>query len=466
VSSIQTKLIRGGTTVDSQKISVQDILIRGEKIEAAGLIEGIKADVEIDARGLYVFPGAVDTHVHFNDSFMNTVSVHDFDSGTRAAAYGGVTSLIDFANQEHGHTLRAALENKKKEAEGRAVVDWGIHPVITDPTPTALSEIPLMVEEGAPTFKCYMTYRQEGLFTEDKDLRKILKALERAGGMLLVHAEDNATVEKGVRDLIRSGKTTPLYHARSRPVEAENKAIERCIELVRDTGGRLFIVHMATDRGVDLISGAREEGLHVYAETCTHYLIFTEKKLEEPDGIKWICSPPLRDLRVQQRLWQGLRNRQISMVSSDDAAYSWEAKKMGLSRFDRCPNGIPGIESRLSLLFSEGVVKEKISLPLLIDIVSTQPAELFGLAPQKGSLDPGADADLVLFNPGKKWTMGEKTHHMAADWSAYEGIEITGKIEKVFSRGELIIDGEQCLAQRGRGRYLHRKLRQDIEKYD
>jgi len=459
VSSPSTKLIRGGKTVDSQNISVQDILIRGEKIEAAGHWEGIEPDVEIDARGLYVFPGAVDTHVHFNDLFMNTVSVHDFDSGTRAAAFGGVTSIIDFANQRPGGTLQTAMENKKDEADGLAVVDWGIHPVITDPTPAALSEIPQLVEEGAPTFKCYMTYKQEGLLIEDEDLKRILESLTQAGGMLLVHAEDNATVEKGVRDSIRAGNTAPLFHARSRPLEAENIAIERCIQLARETNGRLFIVHMATDRGLDLVSRAREGGLQVYAETCTHYLILTEQMLNRPDGIKWICSPPLRNLRVQQKLWQGLRDRQISLVSSDDAAYSWEAKSMGASRFDRCPNGIPGIEARLCLLFSEGVAKERITLPMLIDIVSTQPAKLFGLYPHKGSLDPGADADLVLFDPEKRWIMGEKTLHMAADWSAYEGMEITGRIEKVFSRGDLIIDGDRCLAQKGRGRYLHRRLR-------
>ncbi len=454
----QTTLIRGGTVVTPQNVSVQDILIQGEHIAAIGNITGYETDREFDAHGLFVFPGAVDTHVHFNDSFMDTVSVHNFYSGTLAAAHGGVTSIIDFANQKKGRSLQEALDHKKNEAEGQALIDWGVHPVITDPTPETLSEIPQMVREGAPTIKCYMTYRHEGLMIESEDLKLILKALGKAGGKLLVHAEDNKTIEKNVSAMINSGRTKPIFHAKSRPVEAETLAIERCIQMTKEADGRLFIVHMASDKGIEMVHQAQEDGLHVFAETCTHYLIFTENQLELKDGIKWICSPPLRNPRIQGKLWEGLRNGQISMVSSDDAAYSWKAKLIGKQRFDKCPNGIPGIEPRLNILYSEGVVKGKLSLQRFVDIVSTQPAKLFGLAPHKGHLTKGADADIVLFDPTKTWTMGKATHHMAADWSAYEGFKITGKIEKVFSRGELIIDGDLCLAQKGRGRYLHRKL--------
>ncbi|MGD2295859.1 MAG: dihydropyrimidinase [Candidatus Aminicenantes bacterium] len=453
-----TKLIKGGNAVTPQGLSTQDVLIRGEQIDRIGDLEQREADLVFDAQGLLVLPGAVDTHVHFNDHFMNTVSVHDYYTGTRAAAYGGVTAVIDFANQERGHPLGSALRNKKGEADGLALVDWGVHPVITDPTPDTIAEIPVLIKEGAPTFKCYMTYRQEGLMTPDEDLKRILRALREAGGMLLVHAEDNDTIEKNVPAMINSGRTKAIFHARSRPVEAENRAIQRCIQMTRETDSRLFIVHMATDMGVDLVSRAQEEGLDVHAETCTHYLIFTDQKLEREDGIKWICSPPLRNISIQDRLWEGIRDGQISLVSSDDAAFSWEAKLLGAERFDRCPNGIPGIESRLSILYSEGVAKGRLSLQRFVELVSTEPALLFGLFPQKGCLVQGADADIVLFDPQKKWVMGESTQHMAADWSAYEGIKITGKIEKVFSRGELIIDGQQCLAQKGRGRYIHRSL--------
>ncbi len=458
MTQLQTTLIRGGKVITPQNILTQDILIQGEHIAAIGDTVDYDVDEEFDARGLLVFPGAVDTHVHFNDSFMNTVSVHNFYSGTLAAAHGGVTTIIDFANQKKGRSLQDALDQKKKEAEGQALIDWGVHPVITDPTPETLSEIPQMIREGAPTIKCYMTYLQEGLMTSDEELKLILEALGKAGGKLLVHAEDNNTIEKNVSAMIRSGRTKPIFHAKSRPVEAETLAIERCIQMTRETHSRLFIVHMASDKGIEMVHQAQEDGLHIQAETCTHYLIFTDNHLERKDGIKWICSPPLRNLQIQGKLWEGLRNGQISMVSSDDAAYSWDAKLLGALRFDKCPNGIPGIEPRLNILYSEGVVKGKLSLQRFVDIVSTQPAKLFGLAPQKGHLTKGVDADIVLFDPSKSWTMGKATHHMATDWSAYEGFKIKGKIEKVFSRGELIIDGDLCLGQKGRGRYLPRKL--------
>lgn len=458
MKELYTTLIRGGTVVSSQDVSQQDVLVRGERIEKMGNLSGIKADTVIDAEGLLVFPGAVDTHVHFNDTFMNTVSVHDFYSGTLAAAHGGVTSIVDFANQAPGKSLQDALESKKDEAEGNALIDWGVHPVITQPNPETIEEIPRVVEQGAPTFKCYMTYREEGLMVEDADLKRILESLREAGGMLLVHAEDNDTIEENVSRMISQGLTQSIYHAKSRPPEAETLAIHRCIRLAQETHGRLFIVHMASDEGVELVGQAQSEGSNVFAETCTHYLLFTEKMLEREDGIKWICSPPLRDQAIQDRLWAGLKEGPISMVTSDDAAYSWEAKLLGAERFDKCPNGIPGIEPRFCILYSEGVDKGRISLQRFVELVSTAPARLFGLAPQKGNISPGADADIVLFDPKTKWIMNQKTLHMAANWSAYEDFEVSGQIEKVFSRGELIIDGEKCLARKGRGSYLYRSL--------
>jgi dihydropyrimidinase len=441
-----------------QNVAQQDLLIEGEKIKALGHLENQKADKIIDASGLLVFPGAVDTHVHFNDEFMNTISVHDYYTGTLAAAYGGVTSVVDFSNQQPGESLIKTLGIKREEAKGRALVDWGVHPVISRVSPKILEDIPKLIQKGAPTIKCYMTYRSEGLMVGEADLKRILESLKKAGGMLLVHAEDNDIIEENMSRMLSAGLTKPIYHAKSRPPEAEIRAIQQCIKLARETRARLFIVHMATASGVELVGEARGEGLDVLAETCTHYLVFTSKMLERDDGIKWICSPPLRNTRIQERLWTGLRDGRISMVTSDDAAYSWEAKLMGADRFDRCPNGIPGVEVRLPLLYSEGVVKGQISLPRLVELTATTPAILFGLAPQKGTLLPGTDADIVLFNPQKKWIMNQKTLHMATDWSAYEDIPITGKIEKVFSRGELIIDGDSCLAEKGRGRYIHRQI--------
>ncbi len=451
-------LIKGGTVVLGHEISQLDIFIQGEKIVDVGDFSDIDDVHKIDATDLLVLPGAVDTHVHFNDYFMNTVSVHDFYKGTTAAAHGGVTSIVDFANQEHGDSLINAFQSKKSEAEGEAIIDWGIHPVITQLTPSVLDEIPAVVEKGAPTIKCYMTYREEGLMMEFDDLLCISERLKQSNGMLMLHAEDNEIIETNIPRMIAEGKTQSIYHARSRPVEAEYKAIQSAIRIAQQTEGRIFIVHMSSGDGIEAVSKARAGGADILAETCTHYLVFTDKMLERENGIKWICSPPLRDQKTQNLLWDGIKDGRIAMVTSDDAAFSWDAKLLGKDRFDRCPNGIPGVETRFSLLYSEGVVKGRIPLTRFVELVSSTPADLFGMSPKKGNLFPGADADIVLFDPEAKWTMNKESLHMATDWSAYEGIEIFGKILKVFSRGELIIDGDECLATKGRGRYLHRTL--------
>jgi dihydropyrimidinase len=455
---MKTTMIRNGRVVLGQSVNRQDLLIRGEKIAAVGDLTGITADQIMDADDLLVLPGGVDTHVHFNDVFMNTISVHDYYTGTLAAAYGGTTSIIDFSNQAPGASLMSTLKAKQAEAEGLALIDWGVHPVITQPTPQTLAEIPAIVAAGAPTIKCYMTYRQEGLLIEEPDLRRILAALRDCGGMLLVHAEDNDLIEASIPRFLEAGLTAPIYHAASKPPDVENKAIARCINMVREVGGRLFIVHLTTSQGVAMIGAARGEGLDLLAETCTHYLIFTEQMLRRQDGLKWICSPPLRTQTAQEQLWRGLADGRLSQVTSDDAAYTWEATLYGRDRFDLCPNGMGGVEPRFHLLFSAGVAQGRISLPRFVELVATNPARIFGLYPQKGTLMPGADADVVLFDPTARWTMGQANSHSNNDWHAYEGLEITGKIRQVFSRGELVIDGDNCRAQKGRGRYLHRRL--------
>jgi dihydropyrimidinase len=458
MTEAKTTLIRGGTIVLGPHVSQQDLLIRGERIAAVGNLGDITAHVTLDAGGLLVLPGAVDTHVHFNDVFMNTVSVHDYYTGTLAAAYGGVTSVVDFSNQRPGEPLLDTLRYKREEADGLPLIDWGVHPCITDPTPETLDEIPHVVAAGAPTIKCYMTYRDDGLYVDPADLRRIAGRLCQVGGMLLVHAEDDTTIVANIARMLDAQQNDYVYHSLSRPIEAENKAIGACVEIAQETGARVFVVHMASADGADLVSAARAQGVDVLAETCTHYLLFTEAMLERPDGLKWICSPPLRNQANQERLWQALADGRIAMVTSDDAAYAWEAKLYGLDRFDLCPNGIPGIEPRLSLLYSEGVVKGRLSLPRFVEVVASAPARLLGLAPQKGTLSPGAEADIVLLDPSATWTMNQETLHMATDYTAYDDMEITGKIVKVFSRGELIIEGDECLADRGRGRYLYRTL--------
>ncbi len=457
---MKTTLIRNGIVVLGHMVAQQDLLIRGEKIAAVGDLSTVRADETVDGRDRLLLPGGVDTHVHFNDVFMNTISVHDYYTGTLAALYGGTTSIVDFSNQAPGATLMSTLDAKRQEAAGLALVDWGVHPVITQPSAATLAEIPAIVAAGSPTIKCYMTYREEGLLIEEPELRLVLAGLRDAGGMLLVHAEDNDLIEDTVPRFLDAGLTSAQYHTQSKPPQVENKAIARCINMVREVGGRLFIVHLTTTEGVAMVGKAQGEGLDVLAETCTHYLVFTEEMLQRDDGLKWICSPPLRDRAAQDALWSGLRDGRLLQVTSDDAAYSWEATQYGKDRFDLCPNGMGGIEPRFNVLYSEGVAKGRVSLPRFVEIVATNPARTFGLYPQKGTLLPGADADIVLFDPAIRWTMGQANSHSCNDWHAYEGLELAGQICQVFSRGELVIDGEECLAKKGRGQYLHRRLPQ------
>lgn len=353
----------------------------------------------------------------------------------------------------------SAIENKKGEAAGKALIDYGVHPVITAPNMHAetLAEVAKVVEAGSPTIKCYMTYRGEGLLIEDRELRQVQAALRDAGGMLLVHAEDNDLAEEMIPNYLESGRTSPIYHAESKPPIVENIAIENCIKMVRDVGGRLFVVHLTTKEGVELVAKARAEGLDILAETCTHYLAFTVDQLKEPDAIKWVCSPPLREKSHQDKLWEAINDGRLVQVVSDDAAYSWEATQMGTERFDLIPNGMPGIEPRFMWLYSYGVASGKITLPRFVELIATNPARIFGFT-NKGTLTPGKDADIVLLDPNVKWTMGQANSHSSNDWHAYEGAQMQGKITKVFSRGELIVDGDELVAPAGRGKYVHRIL--------
>jgi len=459
----RTILIKGGKIVTEKGVFLEDLLIRGEQIIEIEKLSEYDIDETVDATGLLVFPGAVDTHVHLNDVFMNTVSVHDYFTGTLAAAFGGVTSVIDFSNQRHGDSLVATITDKKSEATGKALIDWGVHPVITDPNPQTLDEIRKVVQMGSPTIKCYMTYREEGLLIGDDDLELISETLYSAGGMLLLHQEDNAMAEAGIKRELDRGGFSPAHHALSKPTGVEDAAIRTAIDITRRTKGRTFIVHLTSSDGLEMITEAKDQGIDIHTETCTHYLLFTDQELKREDGVKWICSPPLRDANNQKSLWSALSDGRIPMVTSDDAAYSWEAKQYGKDRFDKCPNGIPGIESRFISLYSEGVVPGKITLEVFVKAVSCTPAKVFGLWPKKGNLMPGADADIVLLNPTESWEMNRDSLHMSTDWSVFDDKKTTGKIQKVYSRGELIIDGENCLGDPGRGQYLYRELPERLQ---
>jgi len=450
--------------VTHEAVSRQDVLVEGETITSVGDVPESDGQTVIDANGLLVLPGAIDPHIHFNERNKGQEGVHDYLTGGRAAAFGGTTTVIDFGDQIHGEPLLSVLDKKKVEARGRAVVDWNLHPIINHVTPGALEEIPAVVESGLPTIKCFMTFRsltgesavnmysgKPGRIISNEDFVALSGRLHAAGGMLMVHAEDSTIIDKRVMESLNRGRTKAIDHARCRPSESEGNAVRRIVEVVRQTGGAVYIVHLSSIDGLSQVAAARSEGLKVIAETCPHFLIFTDEKLQREDGYKWLGSPPLRDEPTQAALWDGLIGGDISVVATDVSAFSLTAKQAGADNFDLCPEGMPGIEPRLTLLYSEGVAKGRISLQRLAELTASAPASHFGLAPKKGTLKSGSDADIVLFDPSIRWTMGENTLHMASDYCAYEDVEVVGKVVKVFSRGELIVDGEEFLGTPGRG---------------
>ena len=456
----KTLLISGGSLVNTESVYRADLLIQGERIKAIGEPNSFeRADETLNASDLLILPGLIDPHVHFEkDEFMGTRVVHDFYTGTRAAIFGGVTTLIDFYNQKSGESLFSSLEKKSREAEGLALVDWSYHATITDPTPETLKDIPRLIEKGVPTFKCYTTYRDDDLMIDDIDLLRILEVSARYGGMILIHTEDDTLSRFETQKFIENGNVALSHYPDARPRIVENESIRRVTRLAHNVDAPIYIVHMSTREGVDIITQARERGAKVWGETCAQYLVLDESALRGDDAIKFFCNPPLRTKSDQAALWMAISDGRLSVVSTDDSAFSFEAKLKGKDRFDLVPAGLHGVETRLTLLHSEGVLKERISLPELVAISSTNVAKLFGLFPQKGQLMPGCDADIVIFDPTASWIMGVDTLHMVPDWSPFEGWEVKGKVEAVISRGELILHDGHVNAESGRGKRILRRL--------
>lgn len=457
-------LIRGGKIVNETGIVQADLLIEGEKVKALGMPDTFidEKDCQIvDATGKFIFPGLIDPHVHFNSPFMGTVTVHNYENGTKAAAFGGITTVIDFSTQPKGGSLLENLSQKEEEAKGKAYIDWSMNGILLDASPQTLAELPELIRLGIPTYKCFTTYKQSDRLMDDESMLKVLEATALHGGMLMVHCENDTVIEYHRQKELESGHFAPIYHARSRPPSAENLAIQRVVDLMRESPARVYIVHTSTAESTRIIQDARLEGLPLHSETCTHYLTLTEEKLEGPDGQLYICSPPLRKQHDLEALWKALKIGSIEVVSSDDAGVPPEDNwRIGCGRFDRVPSGMAGIEPRLSILYTEGVCKGKISLSQLVAATSTNPARLFGLYPQKGNLNPGADADLVIYDPNGEWIMSAESLHMNTSFCPYEGWRIQGHVESVISRGEFVIEKGKLIAKPGRGQRVFRRLGQ------
>jgi len=453
-------LIINGTVVTATDTCKADVGIAGGKVVAIGdSLPRDKAKKTIDAKGKLVIPGGIDVHTHLDMPFGGSRSADDFETGTRAAAFGGTTTLIDFAIQYKGQTLRTAFDDWMSKAHDKAITDYAFHCIITDLPDARLEEMNALVREGVSSFKLFMAY--PGVFMlDDASIFKAMRAAAKNGAMICMHAENGGAIDVIVQQALAEGKTAPKYHALTRPTTAEAEATSRAIALAEMAGSPLYIVHLSCNDALEKVREARDRGLPVYAETCPQYLYLSLEDMERmPDfeGAKVVFTPPLREKWHQEKLWQGLKLDQLSVVSTDHCPFCFkEQKEMGIGDFTKIPNGGPGIEHRMSLVYSGGVAAGRFNVNRFVEMVSTTPAKLFGLYPRKGTIAVGSDADIVVFDPTRKHTISVNNHHMRVDYSMFEGITVTGMPDVVLSRGRVLVDGETFDGKPGSGEFIKR----------
>ena len=453
-------LIKNGTVVTATDQYKGDILVEGETISVIGTALDIHADKVIDAAGKYVLPGGIDVHTHLDMPFGGATSADDFETGTRAAAFGGTTSIVDFAIQYKGQTLHLAWETWMKKAEGKAVVDYGFHMIMTDMNDQVEQEMDALVRQGVTSFKLFMAYR--GVFMlDDGSIFKALLRTGQNGGTICMHAENGDVIDVLVQRALAAGHTAPKYHALTRPPRAEAEATHRAIALAEIADVPIYIVHLSAAEALEKVTEARDRGLLAYAETCPQYLFLSYDDYEEPDfgGSKYVMSPPLRDKAKQDQLWRGLKFNDLQCVSTDHCPFCMKEKRLGENDFSKIPNGAPGIETRMSLIYDGGVRAGRISLNRFVELTSTSPAKIFGLFPRKGTIAPGSDADIVVFDPNWTITLSAKTLHMKVDYNPYEGRQVTGATDTVLSRGRVIIEDGKFVGRAGAGSFLKRATR-------
>jgi len=455
-------LIKGGTIITSTGRYVADVYTEDDKIKSIGKKLDVPADETIDATGKYVLPGAIDPHTHISMPFMGTSAQDDYETGTISAACGGVTTVVDFDLQQKGESLLEALERKKSWAEGKAAVDFSLHPAVMDPRPEVIEEVKkAILDYGTPSFKIFMVY---DFRVDDATMIKLLEETKKYGGLVQVHAENVYIIQHMNEVLEKQGKLTPYYHAVSRPNIAEEEAVARAAKMVELTGSRIYIVHLSSKEGLFKVKEARDHGIDVFAETCPQYLLLNEDRYKEADfnGAKYVMSPPLRTEESSQALWGGLKGGDVQVVATDHCPFDFNGKKdmFGKDDYKKIPNGAPGIETLLMLMHTEGVVSGRISLERMVDVLSTGTARMFGLK-DKGEIVVGKDADIVVFDPDQKFTITQEKLHMNVDYTPYEGMEMTGMPYAVYSRGKRVAEwnGEQVafVGEIGRGRFVKRE---------
>ena len=454
-------LIKGGTIVNADAMTKADVLIDGEEITLIGLDLDVPADQVIDATGKWVIPGGIDGHTHMELPFGGTFAKDTFETGTRAAAFGGTTTIIDFAVQPRGGTFHQGLDAWHEKADGKACIDYGFHMIVSDMRDELLPEMDRLVEEGITDFKLFTAY--PGVFlSDDAAIFKALKQTVKNGGLILMHAENGVAIDAVAAELVEQGTTDPIGHGLARYPVFEGESTNKVIRLAKAAGAPVYFVHLSSKDALDEVRRARDEGLPVFAETCPQYMFLGLDDLGHGfEGAKFVCSPPLRDWKGghQDELWKGLIADDLQLVGTDHCPFDFHGQKeMGRGDFRKIPNGLPGVEERVDLVHDGGVVTGKISPSRWVELVSTAPARMFGL-PRKGSVAVGLDADVVVYDPNRKHVLSARTHHMDVDYSCYEGREVQGGADVVISRGKVIVDHGKWLGSAGHGKFLRREPR-------
>ena len=453
-------LITNGTIVTADGSTAADVLIDGETVAQIGTslaTNGVTADETIDAAGRWLIPGAIDAHTHMELPFGGTFAKDTFETGTRAAAFGGTTTILDFAVQTKGKSLREGLDAWHAKAEGNAVADYGFHMIMSDVTDESLTEMDQLVAEGIPDFKLFTAY--PGVFySDDGAIFRAMQQTGKNGGLIMMHAENGMAIDIVAADLVNEGKTDPLYHGIARYPVFEGEATNRVIRLAEAAQVPVYIVHLSARDVLNAVRDARDRGSQVFAETCPQYLFLSIDDLGNGfEGAKFVCSPPLRSADHQDELWTGLIRDDLQLVATDHCPFDFHGQKeLGRGDFRKVPNGLPGVEDRVDLLHDGGVVGGRMSKERWVEVISTAPAKLFGMFPRKGTIAVGSDADIVVYDPSATRTISAATHHMDVDYSCYEGRSVQGRSDIVLSRGSVIVRDGQFTGAKGQGRFIKR----------
>jgi dihydropyrimidinase len=456
-----TILIKNGRIITDKEDYISDIFIENGKIKTIFSQISSDADIVLDAYEKYVIPGGIDAHTHLDMPLQNTISSDNFESGTIAAACGGTTTIIDFPIQTRGSFPQEALDLWLKKAEGKACIDFGFHIILTDTARLEMEDLSEIINEGITSFKLFLAYPGT-LMLDDQSIFELMRAARELEALICIHAENGHVIDSLIQKAIHDGKTAPLFHALTRPPILEGEAINRSIILAQLAGCSVYFVHVSTSEGIKLISEARDQGLSVFAETCPQYLLLSLDDMIDSKGFdsaKYVFTPPVREKRHQEKLWEGIVKNHIQVIATDHCPFNLLGQKdYGKGDFTKIPNGAPGIENRLQLIYEFGVKKNKFDLKKWVELCSTRPAKIFGLYPQKGTIEIESDADIIIWDPKQKVILSAKNHHMKVDYNLYEGYEISGSPAIVISNGEIIVENNKFVGTVGRGKYLKRNL--------